>query len=183
MIGLGNVSKEQELASINNIRFEKPNRLKCWRYHFSKAIMSKMNKVNIINKDLSGFKNLIGLSGILDDLLYEAVYVPDGMEPFPRDIIKIPEINAYINGFGSQKDDHCLVAELNETIIGAVWVRILSGKIKGYGYVDDETPEFAISLFKEYRNLGIGTLLMQKMIEHLDEYGNAQTSLSVKKNH
>ena len=140
-----------------------------------------MNKVNIINKDLSGFENLIGLSGILEDLLYEAVYVPEGMEPFPRDIIKIPEINAYINGFGSKKDDHCLVAESNEKIIGAVWVRILSGKIKGYGFVDDETPEFAISLFKEYRNRGIGTLLMQKMIEHLKGCGYAQTSLSVQK--
>ena len=120
-------------------------------------------------------------SGILEDLLYEAVYLPDGMEPFPRDIIKIPEINAYIDGFGSEKDDHCLVAELNGKIIGAVWVRILSDEIKGYGYVDDETPEFAISLFKEYRNRGIGTLLMREMTEHLKERGYAQTSLSVQK--
>ena len=117
----------------------------------------------------------------LEDLLYEVVYVPEGTKPFPRDIIKIPEINAYINGFGNQKDDYCLVAECKGKIIGAVWVRILSGDKKGYGYVDDETPEFAISLFKEYRNRGIGTLLMQKMIIHLEECGYAQTSLSVQK--
>ena len=119
--------------------------------------------------------------GILENLLYEAVFLPEGMEPFPWDIIKIPEINAYIADFGSRKDDHCLVAELNEKIIGAVWVRILSGEIKGYGFVDDETPEFAISLFEEYRNCGIGTLLMRKMIEHLKECGYTQISLSVQK--
>ena len=149
--------------------------------------------MNRINKDLSGFENLIGQDktiireisteelDILNDMLYEAVYLPEGAEPLSRDIIKIPEINNYIDGFGNKKDDHCLVAECKGKIIGAVWVRILSGDKKGYGYVDDETPEFAISLFKEYRNLGIGTLLMQKMIERLDECGYAQTSLSVQK--
>jgi len=80
-----------------------------------------------------------------------------------------------------KKDDYCLVAECKGKIIGAVWVRILSGDKKGYGYVDDETPEFAISLFKEYRNLGIGTLLMQQMIEHLKKQEYTQTSLSVQK--
>ncbi|MDR3261791.1 MAG: GNAT family N-acetyltransferase, partial [Tannerella sp.] len=38
-------------------------------------------------------------------------------------------------------------------------------------FVDDRTPEFAISLFREYRNRGIGTLLMEKMIACLKEKG------------
>jgi len=119
--------------------------------------------------------------GVLDEMLYEAIFKPEGCEPVPREVIQIPEINIYIDGFGSHKDDHCLVAELNGRIIGAVWVRLLAGKIKGYGNVDDQTPEFAISLLKEYRNRGIGTLLMQKMIEYLKDRGYAQTSLSVQK--
>lgn len=45
----------------------------------------------------------------------------------------------------------------------------------------DETPEFAISLFKGYRNQGIGSLLMSAIIEHLRERGYKQTSLNVKK--
>ncbi|OAV74546.1 putative acetyltransferase [Bacteroidales bacterium Barb7] len=87
----------------------------------------------------------------------------------------------YIRDFGTKKDDYCLVADLNGEIVGAVWVRILSGEIKGYGNIDDQTPEFAISLFKAYRNRGIGTLLMEKMIEQLKEKGYNQTSLSVDK--
>lgn len=31
--------------------------------------------------------------------------------------------------------------------IGAVWTRIMDD----YGHVDDDTPSFAISLYKEYR--------------------------------
>ncbi|MDR3261548.1 MAG: GNAT family N-acetyltransferase, partial [Tannerella sp.] len=123
-------------------------------------------------------KNLInvrailpGESAILEDMLYEAIFQPEGSEPLPRDIIKIPEIDVYIRDFGKKKDDYCLIADLDGTIIGAVWVRILSGEIKGYGNVDDRTPEFAISLFREYRNRGIGTLLMEKMIACLKEKG------------
>ena len=54
-------------------------------------------------------------------------------------------------------------------------------KIKTFGYIDEKTPEFAISLFKEYRNQGIGTNLMSKMIDYLKDSGYAQTSLSVQK--
>ncbi len=38
-------------------------------------------------------------------------------------------------------------------IVGAVWVCIMND----YGYIDDETPSFAMSLYEEYRNMGIGT--------------------------
>ena len=118
---------------------------------------------------------------ILDDLLYESIFLPEGTEPLPRDIIKVPEIDVYIRDFGKKKDDLCLVAELNSRIIGGVWVRILAGEIKGYGNIDPETPEFAISMIKAYRRLGIGTALMKKMIELLKEKGYAKTSLSVQK--
>ncbi|MFV0538664.1 MAG: GNAT family N-acetyltransferase, partial [Dysgonomonas sp.] len=51
-----------------------------------------------------------------------------------------------------------------------------------FGNVDDATPEFAISLLKEYRNQGIGTSLMQQMIAYLKEKEYRQASLSVDKN-
>ncbi|MBN2164787.1 MAG: GNAT family N-acetyltransferase [Marinilabiliaceae bacterium] len=117
----------------------------------------------------------------LEDMLYEAVYQPDKNNPIPRDVIKVPQVNAYINEFGKSTDDHCFVADLNGKIIGAVWVRIITGKIKGYGNIDNKTPEFVISLYKEYRNKGIGTKMMNKMINYLQKSGYKQTSLSVQK--
>ncbi|MFV0417363.1 MAG: GNAT family N-acetyltransferase [Dysgonomonas sp.] len=119
--------------------------------------------------------------GILEDRLYEAIFQKDGEALFPREIINTLEINVFIDKFGSKKDDHCLVAELNDKIIGAVWVRILDGKVKGYGNLDSKTPEFAISLFKEYRSKGYGTMMMGKMIEYLKSKGYSQASLSVDK--
>jgi len=117
----------------------------------------------------------------LKNFLYEAIYQPDKTNPVPREVIKIPKVSVYIDNFGKQKDDYCLVAESEGKLIGAVWVRILAGEIKGYGNIDDQTPEFAISLFEEYRNLGIGTRLMNAMIDYLRKNNYAQTSLSVNK--
>jgi len=118
---------------------------------------------------------------ILEDMLYEAVYQADETNPISREVIKLPEVSVYIDNFGQDKNDYCLVATIEDKIIGAVWTRILAGKIKGFGNIDAQTPEFAISLFKEYRKQGIGTKLMQEMIALLKAKGYKQTSLSVQK--
>lgn len=119
--------------------------------------------------------------GILEDMLYEAIYQPDKNNLIPRSVLNIPEVNTYIRDFGKEKADYCLVADFKGEIIGAVWIRIISGDIKGYGYVDDYTPEFAISLLEEYRNQGIGALLITAMIDHLRKSDYNQVSLNVKK--
>jgi RimJ/RimL family protein N-acetyltransferase len=94
---------------------------------------------------------------LLENLLYEAIFQPESAEPLPRDIIKKPEIDVYIRDFGKKQGDFCLFAELNGKTVGGAWLRILDGEIKGYGNIDSETPELAIAVLKEYRNMGIGT--------------------------
>ncbi len=133
-----------------------------------------MDKVEIRKLEIAEF-------GLLEDMLYEAIFQSDENNLIPREVVNAPEVRVYIDNFGRQKDDYCLVADFNGKIVGAVWVRILAGKIKGFGYIDDKTPEFAISLFEEYRGRGIGTELMRKMIEYLKNKGYSQTSLSVQK--
>ncbi len=113
---------------------------------------------------------------VLSEFLYEAIFIPVGMEKPPKAIIEQPELQVYIADFG-KSDDWCLVAEVKEKIVGAVWVRIMND----YGHIDDETPSFAISLYEEYRNMGIGTALMRDMLEFLKNKGYKQTSLSVQK--
>ena len=113
---------------------------------------------------------------VLSEFLYEAIFIPVGMEKPPKAIIEQPELQVYIADFG-KSDDWCLVAEVKEKIVGAVWVRIMND----YGHIDDETPSFAISLYEEYRNMGIGTVLMRDMLEFLKNKGYKQTSLSVQK--
>ena len=116
-------------------------------------------------------------AGLLKDFLYEAIFIPEGVEPPPRDIVEQPELRIYYEYFGRGAADHCLVAEADGHVVGAVWTRIMDD----YGHVDDETPSFAISLIPEYRGKGIGTRLMRNMLNLLKEQGFKQASLAVQK--
>ena len=116
-------------------------------------------------------------TAVLDDFLYEAIFIPKGVTPPPKDIIKRPELQVYVEGFGKRAGDTALVAEADGQIVGAVWVRIMND----YGHIDDNTPSFAVSLYKEYRSKGIGTRLMSEMLDTLREAGFFQASLAVQK--
>jgi len=118
---------------------------------------------------------------LLEEFLYLAVYQREPSQPIPRSVINEPRVHNYIDGFGERVHDHGLVAETNGRVIGAAWARVLGGDLRGYGYVDDETPELAISLLPAYRNRGIGTRLMRCLLGHLAAEGYAKTSLSVDK--
>ena len=114
---------------------------------------------------------------ILEDFLYEAIFIPEGVGKPPKEIINNDELQIYIKDFGTKKDDNCLVAEYDNRIVGACWTRIMND----YGHIDDETPSFAISLYEYYRGKGIGTKLMIKMLELLKQKGYKQASLAVQK--
>ena len=114
---------------------------------------------------------------ILDDFLYEAIFIPEGTKAPPKEIIKEPELQVYVADFGKKKDDNCYVAETSGKIAGAVWCRIMDD----YGHVDDDTPSLAISVLEEFRHCGIGTALMQHMLTALKQQGYPQVSLSVQK--
>ncbi len=114
---------------------------------------------------------------LLDNFLYEAIFVPEDIEPPPKTIITSPELQVYVEQFGESRDDWGLVAEVGGKIVGAVWVRIMND----YGHIDDETPSLAISLYKEYRGFGIGTAMMKEILTLLKSYEYSQISLSVQK--
>lgn len=114
---------------------------------------------------------------LLDYFLYEAIFVPEGVDPPSKSIITAPELLVYVKGFGASKDDFALVAEVENKIIGAVWVRIMND----YGHIDDKTPSLAISLYKKYRGQGIGSSLIKEMLSLLQVHNYKCVSLSVQK--
>ena len=116
-------------------------------------------------------------TALLREFLYEAIFIPEGMEAPDRSIIDQPELAIYYDDFGKGKADNCIVAEVDGKVVGAVWTRIMND----YGHVDDETPSFAISLYEEYRGKGIGTLMMRQMLELLRKQGYERVSLAVQK--
>ena len=114
---------------------------------------------------------------VLDDFLYEAIFIPQGVVSPPRSIIEQEDLQVYVRGFGESPHDHCLVAECDGKIVGAVWVRMMND----YGHLDDQTPSLAISLYPTYRGQGIGTQLLRQMMDLLRQEGYAHVSLSVQK--
>ena len=114
---------------------------------------------------------------VLDDFLYEAIFVPEGCPMPQRSVIENEDLQVYVRDFGKKPDDRCLVAEVDGKVVGAVWTRIMDD----YGHIDNQTPSLAISLYKEYRNRGIGTRLMRRMLEKLKADGYQSVSLSVQK--
>ena len=75
-------------------------------------------------------------------MLYQALYFPEGSPPFPREILSQPEIRRYLENWG-RMDDLGFVALIPITLqpIGAAWLRLLKGENRGYGDIDDHTPE------------------------------------------
>ena len=113
---------------------------------------------------------------LLENFLCHAVFQPPGEPPIPREVIFEPNVFAYIKDFGG-KNDCGVVAEMSGQIIGAAWTRI----IPGYGHIDANTPELAISVLPEYRGQGAGALLMTRLFELLRHRGYRRTSLAVQR--
>lgn len=118
-----------------------------------------------------------GEQAFLEDFLYEAIFIPEGVEAPPREIIRLPELQVYIMDFGKEPDDICFLAEVDGKVAGAVWVRVM----EDYGHLEEGVPSFAISLYKEYRGQGIGTELMKRMLQELEGRGYEKASLAVQK--
>ncbi len=114
---------------------------------------------------------------LLKDFLYHAIFQRDGSPLAPKSIIEKPELQIYIKDFGKHQDDFCLCVQVGEEVVGMAWVR----NIEGYGNIDDNTPELAISILPNYRNKGIGSKLLDALLKNLKEKGYQKTSLVVQK--
>jgi ribosomal protein S18 acetylase RimI-like enzyme len=102
-------------------------------------------------------------------MLYQALYLPPGQSPFPREILRLPEIACYVQGWG-QPHDRGFAALVEGAPVGTAWLRLLTAKRPGYGYVDDNTPELSIAVLPEFRSRGIGSLLMSRLLEMAQAY-------------
>jgi ribosomal protein S18 acetylase RimI-like enzyme len=99
------------------------------------------------------------------EMLYQALYVAADQTPPPREMIYQPDLARYVQDWGKAGDRGFVAIDDNTgQSIGAVWLRLLIGENKGYGYVDDRTPELGIALLPEYRGQSIGTALLNALV-------------------
>jgi len=108
------------------------------------------------------------------EMLYYALYVPEGQPPFPPEIVHEPALRRYVAGWGRagdlgvgawDEDRPVGAAMIGAAIIGAAWIRLLAGQNKGYGYVNDSIPELSIAIRPGRRGQGIGSRLMERLFE------------------
>ena len=116
---------------------------------------------------------------LLEDFLYEAIYIPKGFEcEVQRSVIyDDPKCRAAFEAFGTLPDDRAVVAVVNGKVVGACWARTTDE----YGHIDDGTPSLSISLYRPYRGQGAGGAMMRAMLGELREAGYPRCSLSVQK--
>jgi len=115
-------------------------------------------------------------------MLYESIYTPEGQEPTSKDIINQPSISKYVDGWGKDGDvGYIAVNDLGQSV-GSITIRYFNKDNKGYGYVNDDTPELGMAVRPEYRGRGIGTELLKTLLNEVKTKGIKSISLSVDPN-
>ena len=113
------------------------------------------------------------------EMLYQAVYVPEGADPPDKSILTDPSVAIYIQNWGKDGDTGFIaVDQQTRCKLGAAWFRLFSEQNKGYGFINKETPELVLAVLPECRGRGIGTLLLKRLLQAAESAYNA-ISLSV----
>lgn len=100
------------------------------------------------------------------EMLYQAIYVPPHVPPPDRSIVNHPDLARYVERWG-HIDDCGVIAidqDTNEPV-GAAWLRLMTGAERGYGYIDDRTPELSVAVLPEYRGHGLGTQMIDWLLQ------------------
>lgn len=98
-------------------------------------------------------------------MLYLAIYTPPGKPRPPRQIIQDPDLAEYVQAWGRPGDEGLIAFETTSgQPAGAAWLRLWTGEHKGYGYLNDQTPEVSIALLPEHRQQGLGTRLLTTLL-------------------
>ncbi len=100
-------------------------------------------------------------------MLYQAIYVPPGAPQPDRSVLDEPEVRRYAADWGRQGDfGYIAVDSGTEMPIGALWIRYFDSANRGYGYISDDIPEMSIAVVPENRGMGIGTALIDALLQY-----------------
>jgi ribosomal protein S18 acetylase RimI-like enzyme len=109
----------------------------------------------------------------LRDMLHHAYYwkerAPDA-GPGP--------VALYVKAWG-RPGDTAVIAIEGGFPVGAAWYRLFAKERRGYGFVDERTPELAIAVVPNARGKGVGSKLLDALLARAREAGYPTVSLSV----
>lgn len=94
------------------------------------------------------------------------------------DIDEAPELSHYFTSF-PDGGDFGFAALVDGAEAGVAWAVLLPASDPGYGFVDTETPELSLTTFEPYRGRGVGTALLDALVQEARRRGLPALSLSV----
>ena len=119
---------------------------------------------------------------LLYSMLFEAAAANPEIRKMDREAaLSLPQIRKYGEGWGREGDLALVAAEGAGRPVGAAWHRLFPEEDPAYGYVASDIPELTIGVVEDARRKGIGTMLMQKVIDAARNEGYRALSLSVEK--
>ena len=114
----------------------------------------------------------------LQAMLYEAAtWRPEAQPPPLEAVLADPHASRYLSGWGRDGDAGVIGAE--DRPVGAAWFRLFPVDEPGYGFVATDVPELSIGVVAESRGRGIGTRLLEALVEVARADGQRAISLSV----
>lgn len=119
----------------------------------------------------------------MKDMLYEAVFWRrDGKRPsFEEAFTDYPGVIKCLADWTERDGDTALIATLHGTPVGAAWYRYWTAENYIRGYMDDNVPVLVIGVHEDHRHQGIGTQLIEGLIEQARKDGIPRISLMVAK--
>jgi GNAT superfamily N-acetyltransferase len=99
------------------------------------------------------------------EMLYLALFVPPGEPLLPRSLLNSPAIARYVDGWGTRPGDTGFIALIDNSPVGAAWLRCFPASDPGYGFVDESTPELSVAVLPAHRNKGIGSALLDRLLD------------------
>jgi ribosomal protein S18 acetylase RimI-like enzyme len=91
-----------------------------------------------------------------------------------------PPVRRYVERWG-RPGDTALIAIQDFQKVGAAWYRLFTDANAGYGFVDEATPELSIAIVPSRRGSGLGSELLDALLDRARADGYAAISLSVEK--
>lgn len=117
----------------------------------------------------------------IKDALLKAIFNPEEI-PLPEDVLQERSLARYHESWGREGDfGFAALLEDDDAVVGVCWCRLLPGDDRGYGYVDDATPELSIAVWESFRDRCIGTMLLERTIGEARSRGYGGLSLSVQR--
>ena len=115
-------------------------------------------------------------------MLYEAVFWrAPAHRPSFEEGLAYPDVEKALADWGKRAGDTGVVAAVGATPVGAAWYRFWQEADLIRGYVDEITPVVVIGVGKDYRRQGVGTRMLQWLIDYASSHAVRRISLMVAK--